>query len=49
MNFIYKSSLNRLSKVTEQPYLPVSQIIYYGAIIEMMNVLLCKTIFSIRE
>lgn len=49
MKFIHLSRLRTLSNVEESPYLTLSQILYYGANIDMINELLCMTVFSSRE
>lgn len=49
MNFIDKTRISDLESISESPYLTVSQIVYYGANIDMINKLLCKTIFSFEE
>jgi hypothetical protein len=49
MKLIQQSSLARLTEVEESPYLPLSHIVYFGANIDMINDLICKTVFSFNE
>ncbi|VAW58308.1 hypothetical protein MNBD_GAMMA08-66 [hydrothermal vent metagenome] len=49
MKLIDQSRIYTLNSVEEPPYLTVSEIVYYGANINMINELLCETSFSFRE